>query len=112
MIETPDYWLHNYKIIFKPEFNSQISIYNDLLCKYNELVFSNYSDVFACVETSNNYSTKYNNNYKSSKFNQPVILPPNLIHLTFGNYFNQLVNLPPSITHVIFGWKFNQPVNL
>ena len=47
-------------------------------------------------------------------FNEPVVLPKSLTHLTFGFNFNKPVNLPDSITHLTFSkyCSFNQPIEL
>jgi hypothetical protein len=112
MIKTHEYWLIENKIIFKPKFNSSLDIYDNLLCKCNELIFSNYHDLQICIETSNKFFDKYDANYSGSKFNQIANLPSKIISLTFGDSFNQQVNLPSNLTHVTFGDDFNQSVNL
>ena len=47
-------------------------------------------------------------------FNESVVLPKSLTHLTFGWRFNQPINLLDSITHLTFNkWSsFNQPIEL
>ncbi len=45
-------------------------------------------------------------------FNQSVILPYSLTHLSFGYEFNQHVNLTNSLTHLTFGYMFNQSIEL
>ncbi len=38
-------------------------------------------------------------------FNDILIIPDHITHLTFGGKYNQPINnLPPSITHLTFGW--------
>jgi hypothetical protein len=106
-----DYWIYEDTIIFKPEFDGSLDIYNDILTQYNKLVFSDYNNLKICIETNNIYNIKYESNFIRNKFNQEVNLPPNLTHLTFGYYFNQQVNnLPKSLIHLTFGYKFNQKV--
>ena len=93
-METKDYWIYENKIIFKPKFNAKLDNYFDIISKYNELIFSNYDDYNITIKTNNRYYREYDKNYKLSKFNQQVIIPQNVTHLTFGYYFNQKVNLP------------------
>ena len=45
MIETEDYWIYEDKFIFKPHFDISIDIYEDIICNYNELIFSDYNDL-------------------------------------------------------------------
>ena len=40
-------------------------------------------------------------------FNEPVVLPKSLTHLTFGSRINKPINLPKSLTHLTLGWNFN-----
>ena len=88
MLETSDYWIQDNKFIFKPEFNSSIQVYIDLISQSNELIFSNYDDINICIKTNNNYDYNYRKNYQRSKFNQKIKLPEKLLNLTFGHYFN------------------------
>jgi hypothetical protein len=67
MIETLDYWIQDDKFIFKPDFNEPIYKYYDLISNCNALIFSNYSDINACIETNNKYNHKYNCEF--SRFN-------------------------------------------
>ena len=71
-----------------------LEVSNDILLKYNKLIFSNYVDIKLCILTNNIRNKKYYKNYIQSKFNQQINLPLNLTHLTFGECFNQEVNLP------------------
>ena len=86
-----DYITYLDTIIFSPRFNKSINL--DLLSSYNKIIFSNY-------ELTDDLFLKYSNNnlkdlkYISSKFNQLLELPKNLIHITFGRNFNQPIQLP------------------
>ena len=115
-METKDYWIYDNKIIFKPNFNNKLDDYDydyiDIISKHNELIFSNYNDCSITIKTNNIYCNKYKQNYKESNFNQQVIIPQNVTHLTFGNNFNQQVTIPQNVTHLTFGKEFNQRVNL
>lgn len=44
------------------------------------------------------------------KFNQPIILIPNITVLTFGCDFNQPIILTKNIIELTFGWNYNQPI--
>ena len=110
MMETEDYWIYENKIIFKPNFNDKIDIYQGIISKYNELIFSNYDDYNITIKTNNRYYVEYAQNNKSSKFNQKVIIPENVTHLTFGYNFDQQVTIPQSVTHLTFDYHFNQQV--
>ena len=35
-METEEYWIHENKIIFKPNFNNKLDNYLDIISKYNE----------------------------------------------------------------------------
>ena len=109
-METKDYWIYDNKVIFKPNFNNKLDNYLDIISKYNELIFSNYNDCSITIKTNNIYCNKYKQNYKESNFNQQVIIPQNITHLTFGFYFNQQVIIPENVTHLTFGHYFNQQV--
>ena len=109
-METIDYWIYENKIIFKPKFNNKLDDYLDIIRKYNELIFSNYNDYNIEIETNGNYKIIYKSVYRSSIFNQSVIIPENVTHLTFGCNFNQQVIIPENVTHLTFGYEFNQQV--
>src|SRR3990167_8404383 len=109
-METEEYWIHENKIIFKPNFNNKLDNYLDIISKYNELIFSNYDDYNITIKTNNVYCYEYDENYKHNKFNQQVIIPQNITHLTFGELFNQKVIIPQNVTHLLFGLWFNQQV--
>jgi hypothetical protein len=50
--ETKDYWIFESKLIFKPNFNSKLDDYYEIIKKYNELIFSNYMDLEILLKTS------------------------------------------------------------
>jgi hypothetical protein len=102
-----DYLIHYDTIFFSPDFNKPLSNYLDILNKYNKLIFSNYDDPSICIQTNNR---ELHINYKENKFNQPLNLPHNITHLTFGDNFNQSIILPSELTHLTFGYIFNQSI--
>ena len=89
-----NYWIVEEWLIFKPEFNKELTNYYDVINKYKKIMFSNYNDPLIAIETNNKYDDKYDNKYNN-----------NLTHLTFGEYFNQKIDLSNNInlTHLIFG---------
>src|SRR3990167_1789965 len=101
-----DYWIYENKIIFKPHFNNKLDNYLDIISKCNELICSNYDDYNITIKTNNEYCNEYNKNYKYSKFAKQIIIPQNVIHLTFGCYFNQQVIIPENVTHLTFGYYY------
>ena len=105
-----DYWIYENKIIFKPNFNNKLDDYIDIISKYNELIFSNYDNYNITIKTNNEYCNEYQKKYKYSNFNQQVIIPQNVTHLTFGFGFNQQIIIPQNVTHLTFGEYFNQPI--
>ena len=105
-----NYWIHENKIFFKPEFNDKLDNYINIISEYTELIFSDYDDFNITIKTNNIYNIDYYNNHKGSIFNQPITIPQNITHLIFGNCFNQQVIIPQNITHLTFGCDFNQPV--
>ena len=109
-METEDYWIFENKVIFKPNFNDKLDIYQGIISKYNELIFSNYDDFNIMIKTNNKYYEEYEQNYKSSKFNRQIIIPENVTYLTFGENFNQPVIIPQNVTHLTFSDDFNQQV--
>src|SRR3990167_3602416 len=110
MMETEDYWIYENKIIFKPDFNTKLDDYFDIITKYNELIFSNYDDCDITIKTNMIWCYEYMKNYKSSMLNQQIIIPENVTHLNFGNDFNQQVIIPENVIHLTFGSNFNQQV--
>ena len=89
-----DYWIYDDKFVFKPKFNESIDKYIGVIKNYSQLIFSDYDDLEICIETNNKYLSKYNKNFKFSKFNKPLSNSLDnltlLTHLTFGINFNQL----------------------
>ena len=93
-METKDYWIYENKIFFKPNFNAKLDDYLDIITKYNELIFSDYDYCDITIKTNNIYCSKSGQSYKGSKFNQQVIIPQNITHLTFGHWFDQPIIIP------------------
>ena len=112
MIETKDYWIIEDQFIFKPHFDSSINVYKNIIQQYNKLVFSDYDDVYICIETNNKYDYEYSGNFIKSKFNHQVNLLLNLTHITFGFNFNSQVDLPLNLIYLSFGFYFNSQVDL
>lgn len=48
MVKVKDYWVSNNAFIFKPYFNSNISIYKNKIINYKQLIFSNYNRPNLC----------------------------------------------------------------
>lgn len=46
------------------------------------------------------------------EYELPVIWPPNIRFIRFGEYFNQSINLPPSLRIVKFGYYYDHPTIL
>ena len=68
--ETEDYWILNENtLVLKPEFDKPLDDYIDIISEYDNLIFSNYSNVKICVETNNKYKSEFNKYYLGSKFN-------------------------------------------
>lgn len=115
-----NYWIYEDYFIFKPEFNGLIDDCIPMISNYKKLIFSNYDNYELCIETNNEYIDKYSENYKKSKFNQPLENSLNnltqLVELTFGNLFNQpLENSLNNLTRLVkltLGFKFNQELNI
>ena len=117
------YLIYENKVIFGPEFNDKLDDYIDIISKYDELIFSNYTyteydgnyDCTMTIKTNNMYCI--NNRHKNigsqfigSKFNQCVTIPQNITHLNFCYYFDQKVIIPQNVIHLTFGNYFNQQV--
>src|SRR3990167_2188447 len=109
-METEDYWIYENKIIFKPYFSNKLDTYLNIISKYNELIFSNYNDLDITIKTNNKFFREYFINYKCSNFDQRVMIPINVTHLTFGHLFNQQIIISQNVTHLTFGYRFNQQV--
>src|SRR3990167_10304600 len=86
-MKTTDYWIYKNKIIFKPNFNDKLDNYFNIISNYDELIFSNYDNYNIAIETNNTYCKDYKENYKLSKFNQQIIIPAKVNHLTFCFFF-------------------------
>ena len=41
-----NYWIVDDLLIFKPEFNEELTDYYDVINKYKKIMFSNYNDPF------------------------------------------------------------------
>ena len=112
------YWIISDTMIFKPEFNSKLDVYKEIITQYKKIIFSNYNDPEILLETNNNYNGKYFYIFKESLFNQQLSDSfsklVNLEQLTFGKYFNH--PLTDSLSNLInlqfltFGIAFNHPL--
>ena len=93
---SSQYTLIDSTIIIHCDVNETIEIYGDI---YEQLIFSNYTNIQICIETGNKYCDKYYDYFKWSKFNQPINLTNNiqLTQLIFGHCYNQLINLENNI---------------
>jgi len=58
-----NYWIVNKWLIFKPEFNEELTNYYEIINKYKKGIFSNYNEPLIAIEINNEYSKKYKNNY-------------------------------------------------
>ena len=94
-----NYWIVEEWLIFKPEFNKELTNYYDVINKYKKIMFSNYNNPLIVIETNNQYDDEYDDNYYRSKFNKKMDLSNNLnlTHLTFGDDFNQEIIIPFNI---------------
>jgi hypothetical protein len=59
MLETNDYWILDDTIIFKPEFNSSLDNYVEIISKYKKLIFSNYDNLDIVNKTNNILTDEY-----------------------------------------------------
>jgi hypothetical protein len=86
-----NYWIVDDLLIFKPEFNEELTDYYDVINKYKKIKFSNYNDPLIAIEIHNLYNDKYIKKYIKNKFNQKIDLSNNinLTHLTFKYKFNK-----------------------
>ena len=104
---TNNYWIVDEWLIFKPEFNEELTNYYSIINKYNKIMFSDYNNPLIAIETNNQYKDKYHGIWIKSNFNQEMDLSNNinLTHLTFGWWFNQEIDLSNNInlTHLTFG---------
>ena len=105
-----NYWIVDDLLIFKPEFNEELTDYYDIINKHKKIMFSNYNDPLLAIETNNKYKEDYKNNYSRSNFNKEIDLSNNinLTHLTFEDYFNKKINVSNNVNliHLTFGYKF------
>ena len=53
-----NYWIVDEWLIFKPNFNEELTNYYDIINKYKKVIFSNYDDPLIAIETNNNYKYK------------------------------------------------------
>ena len=86
-----NYWIVNELLIFKPEFNEELTNYYEIINKYEKIMFSNYNNYLIAIKINNKFSKKYYDYYVKSKFNKEIDLSNNinLIHLTFVSDFNK-----------------------
>lgn len=114
MISEKDYWIWDDIFVFKPEFNSNLEKYINLISKYDKLIFSEFSwfgDVKRIYEECffNKIIINNDNDMDGSLFNSNIdILPDNIVYLILGYDFNQQINkLPDNLTTLIFSCEFN-----
>ena len=81
------YFILDEWLIFKPEFNEELTNYYDVINKYKKIIFSNYNKPLIALETNNKYENQYKNNFIHNKFVLEIDLSNNinLTHLTFLN---------------------------
>ena len=66
-----NFWIEKKLLIFKPEFNEELTYYYKIINKYKKVMFSNYNEPLISIEGNNVYSEKYNkDNCVKSFFNQ------------------------------------------
>ena len=53
------YWIVDDLLIFKPEFNEELTNYYDVINKYKKIMFSNYNDHLIAIETNNKCTIDY-----------------------------------------------------
>ena len=58
-MEFEKYWIYEDYFIFKPEFNYELNIYQNMIIKYKNLIFSNYDNYEICIETNNIFENIY-----------------------------------------------------
>ena len=54
-----NYWIVENRLIFKPNFNEDLTNYYDIINKYKKIMFSNYDEPLIAIETNNKYDLKY-----------------------------------------------------
>ena len=94
-----NYWIVDGWLIFKPEFNEELTNYYGIINKYKKIMFSNYKDPSIAIKTNN----KYSNNLIQSKFNQEIFIPLNIKSLNMCCCNNQYLidNLHNNIEELI-----------
>lgn len=92
-IIKPKYIVKDKTLLILNDFNEKFDLFCEGMTGINIVIFDE------------NYSEN-----KYSKFNQQIILTPNVTVLTFGHEFNQPIILTPYIVHLVFGYNFNQPI--
>jgi len=53
-----NFWIVNEWLIFKPEFNEELTYYYDIINKYKKVMFSNYNKPLIAIEINNDCSKK------------------------------------------------------
>ena len=96
------YWVHDDKIIFQPSFDNNKFKHLKIIKKYKCLIFSNYNDFNISLKTNNEYVFEYDKFYYRSCFNKKIYLPENLLLIYFGFYFNFPVILPSQLINLTF----------
>ena len=136
--ETNNYWIYDYAIIFKPDFNLEFgdNIINIIIdSNIDQIIFADYIHLeFALKTKVDPMNSWYEHLKKINIFNQEINifnltniktiffgcdfnqlvnnLPLKLEKLKLGHCFNQIVdNLPSSLIYLEFGFNFNQLVN-
>lgn len=85
------YKIQNQTIIFSSSFNKSIDEYYNIINKCKCLIF--YDDYL-------------------SKFNQPIMIPINLISISMSYEFNKPIVLTPNLLSIIFNGQFNSSLVL
>ena len=118
MVEKKQCWIVDQSIIFKPEFNSSLDDYSNIISNYRILIFSNYNNPYICLKNNNNHELVDYKLYDSSLYNIPLHNSlsslVNLKKLTLGDCFNislddSLYNLH-NLEELTFGFCFNIPL--
>ena len=112
-----NYWIVDDWLIFKPEFNEELTDYYNVINQYKKIMFSNYNEPLIAIKTNNNMIDTHSNNFMDSmNLIKKLDLSNNinLTHLTFGRRFNQEIDLSNNInlTHLTFEQYFNQEIDL
>lgn len=117
IVNEKNYWIWNDIFVFKPEFNSNLEKYVNLISKYDKIIFSEFSSF---DDTKKMYEESFLNkiiiyNYhdmNASLFNENIdILPNNIKYLILGYDFNQQIKkLPNDLEILIFSYSFNNKI--